>query len=58
VSGLLYILKGIIVYLNWLKRDINAVFTFLYLEMDKGGDNIKFNINFSLTKLFKSLIYK
>ena len=50
-----------IVYLNWLKRDINVVFlfiTFPYLEIVKGGNNIKLNINFSLTKLLKSLIYK
>ena len=26
--------------------------------MVKGGDNIKFNINFSLVKLLKGLIYK
>ena len=26
--------------------------------MVKGGDDIKLNINFSLTKLLKSLIYK
>ena len=26
--------------------------------MVKGGNNIKLSINFSLTKLFKSLIYK
>jgi hypothetical protein len=32
--------------------------TFLYLEMVKGGNNIKFNIDFGLTKLFKSFIYK
>ena len=26
--------------------------------MDTGSNNIKFNIDFGLTKLFKSLIYK
>jgi len=32
--------------------------TFPYLEAVKGGNNIKLNIDFSLAKLFKSLIYK
>ena len=32
--------------------------TFPYLEMVKGGNNIKLNIDFSLTKPLKSLIYK
>jgi hypothetical protein len=32
--------------------------TFPYSEMIKGGDDIKFNIDFGLTKPLKSLIYK
>jgi hypothetical protein len=32
--------------------------TFLYLEIVKGGNNIEFSVDFSLTKLFKSFIYK
>jgi hypothetical protein len=30
----------------------------LYLKIVKGGNNIKFSIDFSLTKPLKSLIYK
>jgi len=61
VPGPLYTLKGIIVYLNWLKRDANAVFlfiTFPYLKIVKGGNNIKLSIDFGLTKPLKGLIYK
>jgi len=32
--------------------------TFLYLEVVKGGNNIKFSIDFGLAKLFKGLTYK
>jgi len=32
--------------------------TFLYLEVVKGGNNIKLSIDFSLAKPLKSLIYK
>ena len=32
--------------------------TFPYLEMVKGGNNIKLNINFGLVKPLKGLIYK
>ena len=57
--GPLYTPKDIIVYLNWLKYNTNTVFiTFPYSEMVKGGNNIKLSIDFSLTKLLKSLIYK
>jgi len=32
--------------------------TFPYLEVVKGGNNIKFSIDFGLAKLFKGLAYK
>ena len=32
--------------------------TFPYLEVVKGGDNIELGIDFSLTKLLKSFMYK
>jgi len=61
VPGPLYTPKGInsIFKLAEARYEYGFLFiTFLYLEIVKGGDNIKLSIDFGLIKPLKGLIYK